>query len=154
MQAVITAYNGYDDIRWYRNGVLLKNRTGSSISITDAAEYSVEVDFTGAGICTQSSNSIDLSSSAAAGSNNGRITASTYPNPSQNELNVDIEGENYGTYRVDVMSLAGQVLISHKLDKQLDEFTQTISIRHLERGIYNLHISKGGISKNFRIVKN
>ena len=154
LQAVITAYNGYEEIRWYRNGVLLKNRTGSSISITDAAEYSVEVDFSGAGVCTQSSNSINLGSSAAAGRNNGRITASTYPNPSQNELNVDIEGENYGIYRVDVMSLAGQVLISHKLDKQLDEFTQTISIRHLERGIYNLHISKSGISKNFRIVKN
>lgn len=153
LQAVISS-NSYDDIRWYRNGVLLKNRTGSSISITDAAEYSVEVDFSGAGVCTQSSNSINLGTSASAGRNNGRITASTYPNPSQNELNVDIEGENYGIYRVDVMSLAGQVLISHKLDKQMDEFTQTISVRHLERGIYNLHISKDGISKNFRIVKN
>lgn len=153
LQAVITSFDGYEDIRWFRNGVLLKNKTGTSISITDAAEYSVEVDFNGAGICTQTSNAIDLGS-APAGRSNGRISATAYPNPSQDELSIGIEGENFGIYRVDIMSLAGQVLISHKFDKQLEEFDQKISLRHLERGLYNMHISKDGLSQNFRIVKN
>lgn len=153
LQAVITSFSGYEDIRWFRNGVLLKNKIGTSISITDAAEYSVEVDFNGAGICTQTSNAIDLGS-APAGRSNGRISATAYPNPSQDELSIGIEGENFGIYRVDIMSLAGQVLISHEFDKQLEEFDQKISIRHLERGLYNMHISKDGLSKNFRIVKN
>ncbi len=155
LEAKVSSFYNVEEIRWYRNDVLIKNKTGEySISITDAAQYKIEVDFKGAGICTQSSNSIDLGGSAPAGRHSGRIAANTYPNPSQDELNIDIEGDNFGAYKVDIMSLAGQVLISHELNKQLEDFSEKISIQKLERGIYNLHISKDGQSKNFRIVKN
>ncbi|MFY0600666.1 MAG: T9SS type A sorting domain-containing protein [Cyclobacteriaceae bacterium] len=147
--------NDYMEIRWLRNGVKLNNKTGfTSINITDGATYTVEVDYPGG--CTVTSNAIDLTSTPednSGGRSGGRIVASTYPNPSSDYVNIELDGGNFGSYQVDIMTMSGQVRISEVLDKQENGFQQKISIAHLDDGIYNLQIRKGKESKNFRIVK-
>ena len=153
-------------VRWFRNGVLLRNRTQENefglnintryfITVTDAAEYSVEVDFEGAGICTITSNSIDLSGSVVTpgGSTGGRIEANSYPNPSQGDVvNIDIKGDNFGKYQINIMTLTGQVLVSVDAEKDTVEFSEQVDIAKLERGIYNIQVIRGNEFKNIRYI--
>lgn len=144
------------EIRWYRNGVQLRNRTNNgSITVTDAAEYSIEVDFEGAGLCTITSNTIDLSGGVVApgGSTGGRIEAKSYPNPAQGGVvNIDIDGDNFGKYQINIMTLTGQVLISVDADKNVADFSEQIDVNKLERGIYNIQVIKGNQFENIRFV--
>ncbi|MEL6557305.1 MAG: T9SS type A sorting domain-containing protein [Bacteroidota bacterium] len=144
------------EIRWFRNGVLLRNRTNNgSITVTDAAEYSVEVEFEGEGLCIVTSNSIDLGSGVIppAGSTGGRIEANSYPNPSQGGVvNVDIKGGNFGEYQINIMTLTGQVLVSVDAEKDVVDYSEQIDISNLERGIYNIQVIKGKEFKNIRYV--
>ncbi len=152
LQAVISG--SYLEYTWYRNGVKMRNAGGTSITVTDAATYSFEVTFVGG--CTVTSSSIDLSSAPAAGrsnASNGRIVANTFPNPSTDVVNVEIPGDNFGVYRVQIMTLSGQVVISGEFTKGQEIFTERIDISSLEKGIYNMMVVKGKQVENIRIVK-
>lgn len=144
------------EIRWFRNGVLLRNRTNDgSITVTDAAEYSVEVEFEGEGLCVVTSNSIDLGGGVVppTGSTGGRIEANSYPNPSQGGVvNVDIKGDNFGKYQINIMTLTGQVLVSADAEKDAVDYSEQIDISNLERGIYNIQVIKGKEFKNIRFI--
>ena len=158
LNAIISRWGGTPqrEIRWFRNGVLLRNRTNNnSISVTDAAEYSVEVEFEGEGLCTVTSNSIDLGAGVVppSGSTGGRIEANSYPNPSQGGVvNVDIKGGNFGKYQINIMTLTGQVLVSVDTEKDAVEYSEQIDISKLERGIYNIQVIKGKEFKNIRFI--
>ncbi|MGB3467420.1 MAG: T9SS type A sorting domain-containing protein, partial [Cyclobacteriaceae bacterium] len=158
LRAIISRWNNTTqrEVRWYRNGVLIRNRTGDTeIVVLDNAEYSVEVDFEGNGICTATSNSIDLGEGEAGsvGDTQGRIDASSYPNPaSGGKVNVDIKGNNFGKYHVNIMTLTGQVMISESVEKSIDEFSTEIDVTKLESGIYNMQVIKGNQYRNIRIV--
>ncbi|MBU2913232.1 T9SS type A sorting domain-containing protein [Reichenbachiella agariperforans] len=150
-----TISGSYLEYSWYRNDVLLRNATGTSLSITDAASYTIEVLFEGG--CTLTSNSVDLAPSAPAPEESGRLSVNTttFPNPTTgDQLNVEVLGTNFGTYTVSIMSMSGQVMVYEELDKNVEEFTKTISVSHLQRGLYNLQIKKGDELENIRILKN
>lgn len=155
LQAVIANYSGYSEIRWYRNGTELSNRVNNtSITITDGAEYMVEVDFEGVGLCTVTSNAIDLSGAATVVDEGIEgIQGSAYPNPAIDNVNVTIEGQAMGEYEVSIMTLSGQVLMSKILAKDVEDFEESVDIQSLQPGIYNLLIRKGKETKSMRIVK-
>jgi|GEM_PF-1246730 len=138
---------------WYRNGVEMRNVTGTSLTVTDAATYSIEVTFEGG--CTITSDAVDLGSGGArvATSSNGRMVASTYPNPSSSVVNLDVPGENMGVYEVQIMTLSGQVMIKGEFNKSVADHVETIDISSLEKGIYNMTVVKGKKVENIRIVK-
>lgn len=141
----------YNTIEWFRNGVRLQNRSGAlSIVVTDAAEYTVEVEYDAG--CTISSNSVAVEG-ARIQTFFGSLEASTYPNPSSDFINVDMNGGDLGAYNVSVASLSGQVMLSEEFDKTEEVDAMTVDIRSLEKGIYTLIISKGNTVQTFRIVK-
>lgn len=152
LTAVISG--NYLEYTWYRNDVKMRNASGTSITVTDAATYSIEVVFVGG--CVATSNAIDLSTGdgrATASASNGRIVANTYPNPSSSSVNIDVPGDNMGVYKVQIMTLSGQVVISGEFAKDQAEHIEQIDISHLDRGIYNMMVVKGKQVENIRIVK-
>lgn len=154
LEAVLANYSGYSEIRWYRNGTELKNRVNStSINITDAATYSIEVDFEGVGLCTVTSNSIDL---GAAPSGRGRqsetsIDATTYPNPVVSSVNIKIEDESLGEFEVKIMTLSGQVVLADRFENEEGDESHSISVEGLQSGIYTLTIRQEGRVTSKRI---
>lgn len=146
LEAVISDYSGFSEIRWYRNGTELKNRVNNtSISITDAATYSVEVDFEGVGLCTVTSNSIDL---GTAPTGRGRISetsidATTFPNPVVSSIKIKIEDESEGVFEVEVMTLSGQVVLADRFENEIGDEEHSISVNGLQSGIYTLTIRQG-----------
>ena len=151
LQAIISG--SYVDLKWFRNGVEMKNATGTTLSVTDAATYSVEVTFVGG--CMVMADAIDLGGgeSESGRLSNGRMVANTFPNPSADVVNMDIPGDDIGTYDVKIMTLSGQVLIEGTVEKTEENFTAQVLIHDLEPGIYNMQVIKGKKVENIRIVK-
>ncbi|MCV9386056.1 T9SS type A sorting domain-containing protein [Reichenbachiella ulvae] len=153
VRAIISG--NYMEYTWYRDGVELRNVTGTSLNITDGASYTIEVLYEGG--CMLTSNSVDLGPTTPPADASGRLSANTttYPNPTQGQVvNLEVKGTNFGDYTVSIMSMTGQVMVYEVLDKQVEEFTKAISISHLERGLYNMQIKKGDEVENIRILKN
>lgn len=145
LEAVISDYSGRSEIRWYRNGTELKNRVNNtSINITDAATYSIEVDFEGVGLCTVTSNSIDLGGTEPAGrAADMNISATTFPNPVVNSINIKIDDESVGLFEVSVMTLSGQVVLSNEFENSAEDEAHSISVNGLQSGIYTISIRQG-----------
>ena len=156
IDAIISDYSGWQEIRWYRNGVELRNKTNSySVTVLDNAEYMVEVDFEGAGgVCTVSSNAVSADGGGRTSLPDGAsIVASTYPNPTTDVVNLEIPGEELGTVRVQIMTLSGQIVMDQSFEKSAEQFTQQINISTFETGIYNMTVRQGSKVENIRIVK-
>ena len=151
--AEVSATGSYE-LSWYRNGTLMRNATSNTINVVDAATYSVEVTFDDG--CTVTSSTVDVGAGApAAGrtASNGRIVANTFPNPSTDFVNVEVPGEHFGVYQVQIMTLSGQVVISGEFTKEQESYVERIDISNLEKGIYNMMVVKGKQVENIRIVK-
>ena len=156
IDAIISSYSGWQEIRWYRNGVELRNKTNSSsVTVLDNAEYMVEVDFEGTGgVCTVSSNAVSADGGGRTTLPDGAsIVASTYPNPTTDVVNLEIPGEELGSVRVQIMTLSGQIVMDQTFEKNAEQFTQQINISTFETGIYNMTVSQGSKVENIRIVK-
>ena len=142
----------YIDYTWYRNDVELRNVTGTTLTVTDAATYSIEVVFEGG--CTMTSNAVALTSAGRVSNPvDGKVVANTYPNPTTNIVNLDIPGDDMGEYKVQIMTLSGQIIMSETFNKETEQFTQSFNISTLKAGIYNMTVVKGDNVENIRIVK-
>lgn len=152
IEAEFSNWDGIEEIRWFRNGVELRNRRGSSsITITDAAEYNIEVEFSNG--CIVTSNTVATENQAFVQTYFGKQSVNTYPNPSTDVVNVSLNGGPLGEYEISIMSMSGQVVISKEVNKTEEEHIEPIDIQSLEKGIYNLRIQRGNKVDNFRIVK-
>ncbi|MGL1888012.1 MAG: T9SS type A sorting domain-containing protein [Reichenbachiella sp.] len=153
IEATVSGWFITHEINWYRNGELLINKEGAyEIQITDAADYSATVDFVNG--CSVTSNSIDLSPEAPEVEEEAGIVATIFPNPTSDVLNIEVSGQNFGSYDVSILSITGQVMITDAFDKQVDDYTKPISIQHLQRGIYKLQLQKDGELISTTILKN
>ncbi|GAB3342459.1 hypothetical protein GCM10027429_32110 [Marivirga atlantica] len=139
-----------DEVRWYRNGVLLQNVGGSSITISDNAEYSIEVEY-GSG-CILTSSTADIGR-VLANRSGVEMDVNTYPNPAVNEIAVNIASEYTGQHRIVITTLTGQLMKTQDFDKTSFESRESISINDLQPGMYNMQIQHKDLVKNIRIIK-
>ena len=144
---------GAEEITWFRNDVELRNRAGlTSISVIDAATYSVEVDF-GNG-CVITSNAVTLEASAEQMQTFfGELEVTSYPNPTTDDLKIDLVGGDLGDYTITLMNMSGQVVMSKAVTKSDDDMTEVLDLSAVEKGVYNLRIQRGNTVENVRIVK-
>ena len=76
---------------------------------------------------------------------------SVYPNPATNVINV-VNPANTSALKVEIFDVNGRVVASD--DKALENSTEgSISIDHLETGIYTLRVYGENGQKTFKIVK-
>ncbi|MFT6965267.1 MAG: hypothetical protein ACJAT1_000472, partial [Marivirga sp.] len=143
--------SNFREIRWYRSGVLLSNANSSSILISDAAEYSVEVEYNNGCVVTASSADLGRVLSNRTGAS---MEVSTYPNPTADDLTVSIASEYMGLHTVIITTLTGQVMKNQSFEKSSFESKYEISITDLNSGMYNMQIQHNGLVKNVRIIKN
>jgi hypothetical protein len=75
-----------------------------------------------------------------------------YPNPFQNELNIDINAAFPQNYRVDILNLSGQIVFTE--NKNADTKLKINNISALSNGVYILKLTdeSGNFSQN-RICK-
>jgi len=117
---------------------------GTAITVGEESEPVVlELEVTMTGIVTRVVEVTGIGDFIEAG-------ISIYPVPSSAFVNISIEDVNDGNYQLELITIKGRVLRSHKIRSKL----MTIDIRDLQQGVYLLIIANGKASITQRIVKN
>jgi hypothetical protein len=63
-----------------------------------------------------------------------------YPNPAQNELNVQFEGIN-GKASLKIVDITGRVVMEKNVEVTLNQYTGILDISNLQSGMYQLTIT-------------
>lgn len=148
---LIASYNGNATVRWYRDDVLLTNATGNSIAITDAAEYSVEVEYSTG--CVVTASSADIAGKVLGNNDAMAMKVVSYPNPAQGDVTLNVNSQYMGKHEVTITSMTGQVMMQSTFEKSSFEAEHAMNVANLEEGIYNVQIRHDGLTQNVRIIK-
>ncbi len=79
-----------------------------------------------------------------------------YPNPAEDFIKVEFFGEEGRAFQIDVLNIAGTIMITEKLNFQVKHwFVKEITISHLIKGTYLVRVSShdGYIYRTFIIQK-
>jgi hypothetical protein len=156
---LIARYNsGISAVRWYRDEVLLNNAgttsfgsTSNSITINDASEYSVEVEYaTG---CVVTASSADIAGKVLGNNDAMAMKVVSYPNPAQADVTLNVNSQYMGKHEVIITSMTGQVMMQSSFEKSSFEAEHAMDVANLEEGIYNVQIRHDGLTQNVRIIK-
>ncbi|WP_296620792.1 T9SS type A sorting domain-containing protein [Marivirga sp.] len=148
---LIASFNGNATVRWYRDGVLLTNETSNRITISDAAEYSVEVEY--ASGCVVTASSADIAAKVLGNQDAMAMKVVSYPNPTLSDVTLNVNSQYMGKHEVTVTSMTGQVMMQSSFEKSSFEAEHALDIANLQEGIYNVQIRHDGLSQNVRIIK-
>ena len=130
------------DIQWYVNGVAIPNDTLQVCVPGTAGTYHVEVmdDFG----CVYASTDQNVTVGFEAISN---LDWNIYPNPANNELMVEIESDEVSS--IDILDLAGRILISRYLDKK---GTNVINLSQIIDGTYIVRVNTNSNSLTKKLI--
>lgn len=142
---------GVNDIRWFRDGVLLNNANNSTITISDAAEYEIEVEYNDG--CVISASSADIAGKVLGNNDAMAMKVVSYPNPAQADVTLNVNSQYMGKHEVTITSMTGQVMMQSSFEKSSFEAEHAMDIANLEEGIYNVQIRHDGLTQNVRIIK-
>ena len=81
----------------------------------------------------------------------GEAEIKIFPNPTSQQLNIQLKNCNTKNLRFSVFDLSGRKCLEKSLN---NSFSQTIDIQQLESGIYQYQIEGSGFLKKDRFVKN
>jgi hypothetical protein len=153
----VNSSTGAYEIIWHRNGAKMLNVNGDAgeINVIDDATYSVEVIFGDStdGACSVTSNAVTLGGGAGGNVIVPEFASSIYPNPTRDEFNLKVDGEDFGIYSVQILTLSGKVVFTDSFDKQTVDFTVPISMSNLKAGIYTVIINNDNINSTLRAIK-
>lgn len=79
-----------------------------------------------------------------------RPMATIYPNPSHNQVTVDLSSLRTDTYRVSVLDLAGRVLRS----QQMGALTAPLNVEGLPQGAYIVQVQGVGFNQTMPLIRN
>ncbi|MBL4586716.1 MAG: T9SS type A sorting domain-containing protein [Flavobacteriales bacterium] len=112
-------------------------------------EISVTVDEDG---CSGISNSFVLTVDACAGiSELGNLTIDVYPNPSNGEIILDVNGES-DRLDLTVIDVNGKQVFSETIGKIASSIKKPINLNHLAKGIYLLKLANGKTSVTRKLI--
>jgi hypothetical protein len=82
------------------------------------------------------------------------LSLKVYPSPVKDQLKVSFESTNHGEVNIRVFDMTGRKIHGLKTLKDADFFEQTLSVDHLNNGLYLVEVSIGDHRSVKRIIKN
>jgi len=136
---------------WYDyNGVLLPNSQPTSPSLSAQYNYSY---ITSNGVCPADTATVEVNvgNCVWAVEEEEFAEISVYPNPTTSVLNI-VNPSNTSALKVEMLDMNGRVVLVE--NKALNNATEaTLTIDHLEKGIYTLRVYNNEGQRTFKIVK-
>lgn len=71
-----------------------------------------------------------------------------YPNPAKDQLNIK-NTNNHNEYSLQIINITGQIVSTHLISNS----KSSISLKHINKGIYFVKVSSKGYTKLFKLVK-
>ena len=96
-----------------------------------------------------------VNSTGTVETSNSDFEIKIYPNPSKNNLNIDLSNKVYNEFKFEIINILGESIISLNANSALVENKINIDISSLKNGVYILKISSGIMeqSKTFIVSK-
>lgn len=76
-----------------------------------------------------------------------------YPIPAQNQLNIQLENQLFGEVTIQLFDMTGKLIRTANDFKSSPQYTQSIDITGIERGVYTLQMSIGSSSISSKVTK-
>lgn len=75
-----------------------------------------------------------------------------YPNPGQGQFSMDYTSDKSEQLSMDVYTISGSKVITHRLEAEAGVNTYTMSFSHLPKGLYIVHLTSSGGSASTRLL--
>jgi hypothetical protein len=147
---VLTASKGSSYL-WFRNGILIPNETGRTITVYTSGNYKVVVTYDND--CVSESNAVPFSITDL--ENAIESTSLTlYPNPVENgELHLSLLSNEFGEVEVSIYDVTGKVHLNKSFAKNNVAEEKSFDISHINQGIYWVKVVQSGKVSIHKVVK-
>jgi hypothetical protein len=113
-------------------------------SVAGIGTHTLTYEYTDGNGCTNSSSTDITVDGCASLIEANEITATIYPNPMSDQLFIEISGD----FDITITDMRGRIVAINSGSDQM-----ILSTSEFENGIYNVNLTSGNFSKNYRIVK-
>jgi len=137
--------------RWYLHGEVIEGADGSSFEMEESGEYFVEITDTNG--CKSVSDVYDFV--VGVEDDITDFLVRIYPNPGDGEYNIDFEGIELLSYKIEIINLLG--LKIYKDEGELyNEGNKhlKLNLKNEPDGVYYIKVTVNGNSKFFKLIKN
>lgn len=127
----------YYAYQWYLNNVSIPNATNKSYKCLSNGDYYVSVsDSKGCSI----NSAIITVTNVGVEENSNSIQVNVFPNPTTDELMLELNLKETENVKVSIITVAGQKIVAAELKKMNGTYRQSISLKENANGIYYLQI--------------
>jgi hypothetical protein len=136
-----------DAYQWFLNGEALEGENGSSISVNESGDYTVQVEKQG---CTILSEVFSIVVSGIQEQFDGNV--SVYPNPVRSRLILDLNDEFQGKIRISVRDYLGVQIYNEEYPNVGNGLVE-LDFSSFDQGIYFVNIGDGEKQVIRRVIK-
>ena len=141
--------SGSTSYQWFLNNQPIAGATSATYTISEDGSYCVEATF--ANGCKNKSECLNQIFTSVKGKLT-QIPFTVWPNPAENELNLDLGNNVAGPGQVHIQNMLGQTIQSISLDgSNSDSFK--LNITQLPAGVYSIRVETAGKTGVTRFVK-
>ncbi len=149
-QTLAVGVSEYDSYLWSTNDNSQEVDLVGDVLGLGTTEISVTVDQDG---CTATSNSFMLTVDECAGIDElSGLNIDIYPNPTSNDVVLDVDGESDG-FVLDILDMNGKVVYTETIGEILSGLRKTIDLTSVANGLYFLRLDDGTSSTARKLIK-
>ncbi len=141
----------YAAYQWYLNGSPISGATNANYVYTQNGTYYVEV-FNTLG-CSSVSTTISVND-VGINEISSTLKANVYPNPANQELNIDLYSQSQNTIVIELIDISGRLVLSEQYQISIGLNQKQINIDQVQKGLYMLKLSsENGVSTEKIIIQ-
>jgi uncharacterized delta-60 repeat protein len=149
LSASVRDANSY---QWYKDFELIAGATSANYQTFQPGVYYVVITVAG---CASTSTLFQIGEITALEDVDVSKWLNIYPNPAQNELNLDLRAGVYGEFQLNLINAQGQALILGNGEKTTPSLTHKINLNQIPQGLYILQIrGKRFVAHKKVVIKN
>jgi hypothetical protein len=136
--------------QWYLNGQILLGATGQTYEATSSGVYYVIT--TDANGCVNKSNTLEFTFTGF--EEMGLQYINIYPNPSENQVMVDIKFNAPTDYKIEFTDMVGKQVLMPDTFQNKDELKKAYNLSELATGVYFVKLTAKGETLVQKLLKN
>ncbi len=136
----------------WSTGATTQTETFDNTNLNDSTANTVYVEVTENGCMATDTLIITVMDDNSINNTLNNVNVSIYPNPSNGQFTMDIEGLN-GNFNMTIIDLSGQVVYTNSLTAT-NNFNTKVDVRNLAKGVYYIKLSNNdGVKTSKLIIK-
>lgn len=140
----------YYSYQWYLNNVSIPGATFKSYVFLSNGDYYVTV--TDSKGCSVNSSTVTITN-VGVEENNNAVHVNVFPNPTTDELTIELNLPETQNLKLNLINVAGQKLIATELKQVSGNYRKSINLKEIPNGIYYLQVNSDKQFITKKIIK-